>query len=278
MILPVHDNTMLGVLDRCPRLYQIQFPPGEKGRSPGGSSAALDYGDLMHQGLYTWYRTQDKAVALATMEAHPFPEPEIGDDRFRTKERALQKLSQYMDYYEAKDRERWIIHENERSIEVEADGIRYGGRTDLVVEEHGKLWVVDHKTTSRFMGWETYRRSPQFRGYAWALSHLYGRRVHGAIVNVIVTHKVPKPPETQLKREYIMYEEWEIEEWLQGVQHRLKAVERMVEDDYFPPNLNNCVNKYGKCPALAACQAPEKDRQAIIEEDFSGEQWDWRLE
>lgn len=69
----------------------------------------------------------------------------------------------------------------------------YAGRFDrVVIDAHGRLWVVDYKTTARF-DLSGLALNPQISAYAWAARELYGHRVEGVILFQFVK-AAPKPP------------------------------------------------------------------------------------
>lgn len=67
---------------------------------------------------------------------------------------------------------------------IGSTGMRWVGRADLVVQdEHGQVWVLDHKTSGRALSaWlRENRYSPQGQTYAWQVSEELGRPVVGFI-------------------------------------------------------------------------------------------------
>ncbi len=186
--LKTHDNSMLSSFNRCPRLYEILY---RRRRSPRGKNAALSFGSLVHTGLEVWHKTNNIEAALEAVLTAPFDEPL---DDFRTRGRALLLLPEYVNHYGNKE-QKWglktIFTETAFDVEDPIDGMPYGGKIDWLVEWRGKLYIVDHKTTSRFdPTFSKFVPDTQTAGYIWAASLLHGKQVQGVIMNMIIVHKV----------------------------------------------------------------------------------------
>lgn len=288
-----HDNTMFQWWNDCPRKYYFcsQLGLRKKTKAP-----ALSWGGLMHDGLAEWYKTRDPDKTLEVIDKHPDwqDEPDALDEEgvfldeapdFRTKARALQKMTEYMLFW--KDDPGWEILLTETPFELtEPDGFRYGGKIDLIVEWNGKPWVVDHKTTTRFGStqaqrnrfYQQFEQSPQMGGYTWAGSLLHGKPLAGVIINVICIHKNPKPPEIQMNRRAIVFDEAKVAEWKQMRIEEYREISQALEEDNFRPRWDNCVGKYGPCPFYNVCSLPEASRKRVLDLDFEVHPWNWMEE
>jgi len=130
---------MMEAFNKCPRLYQLKHIEGWRSK---GTSPALSFGELCHLGLAVWYETKDRDAAIQAMFDMDYPSVE-GD--YRTKERAILTIVEYIAHYETD--EHWHIHQTETPFEVrDSQGFRWSGKMDLLVEWNDRLWVVDHKT------------------------------------------------------------------------------------------------------------------------------------
>jgi PD-(D/E)XK nuclease superfamily len=68
------------------------------------------------------------------------------------------------------------------------------GRLDLVVEDfHGRLWLLDHKTTKDKLDPETLVLNDQMVNYLWAVQQIFGRPFEGVYYNAL-RKKVPTVP------------------------------------------------------------------------------------
>lgn len=90
--------------------------------------------------------------------------------------------------------ERTGFGSTDRAVRIRNLHIVFTGRIDAVLNENDRLWVIDHKTSSRggkeFL--EAFRLSLQTRGYTWAASKLLGRKVQGLIMNAVVVRPITR--------------------------------------------------------------------------------------
>jgi len=145
--------------------------------------------------------------------------------------------------------------------------IVYTGRIDLIVEQAGKLWVVDHKTSS--VGgpsyYEGFRTSSQFRGYCYIAGQLLGREVSGAFANVILARQPTKTGrDIEYERQPFVYDESLLAEWRHNTFTNISTfVARIISGD-FPQRTTHCTNKFGTCPYLSVCALPPHLRPHLL--------------
>lgn len=272
--VPTGDNTVLGWHDRCARLYEYS---ALRGLVAPGTSAALQFGSLIHAGLEAWYRTRDPNKALAAIR--DFEDFEEIPDEFRTRGRALVTIAEYIDWWG--ENELWwgkdvLFTETPFTIR-DATGFRYGGRIDLIVMYHGKPWVVDHKTTSRggSSWWNQFEISPQMAGYVWAGAQLHGEPIAGVIINRLLIHKNKKPASEQFQRKAFYFEEYKLEEWKQAKIEQYHLIKQQQDAGHFPMRTRACVEKYGTCQFHQICTTKPELRERLIESHYVVKPWDW---
>jgi hypothetical protein len=139
--------------------------------------------------------------------------------------------------------------------------IIYTGRIDLPIIEDGKIWTLDHKTTS-VMGagfWQEQKVSPQHEGYCWAWWKSSGQLPAGYIVNAIRTRKPLKRDEQGMavrakkqrddverddfQRERTHIDEPRLLEWQFNLTQKLKSFLWNYTEDFLPPCLRRIVFK-----------------------------------
>lgn len=283
--VPTHDNTMFRAYTRCPRLYAVYHVLGRTRR--GTKDTPLRFGSLVHLGLETYYSNlqEGKNVAealvdaLEVMKASKYKDP---IDDFRTKARAMHDLKQYVINY--KGDQNWKLLLTETAFDIEDDeGYRYGGRKDLTVETTGRLFPVDHKTTSRFTKYyyDNYKMDPQMHGYFWAAWQLTGELPAGVIINVIILHK----GQTKFDRKPVLFNKAHIERWRERNIIFYNEIGKLREQDpdgsqwdnqdIWTPRYENCVDRYGRCPMFQVCHAPPKNAQFHLDAHFVEGRWDF---
>lgn len=270
------DNTTLSWHDRCPRLYEYSAIRGL--RSRGSASAALQFGSILHEGLEAWYRTHDLEQALIAIRDYERFEEIPGE--YRTRGRALVTIAEYIEWWG--DNSLWwgdnvIFTETPFTLEDD-DGFRYGGKIDLIVEYHGKPWLVDHKSTSRggSSWWSQFKIAPQLMGYVWAGSLLHGEPLAGVIINRLLIHKNKKPPHEQFDRKAFYISPSQVEEWRRGKIEQYHIIKQQKENGFFPMRSRNCMEKYGLCQFHEVCTTKNVEaRERILESQFEVDPWDW---
>ena len=282
--VPTHDNTMLRDHVRCPRLYAVHHVLGwrSQGRGP-----ALAYGSLVHLGMETYYHhlmengnvAEALMKALDTMQDSKYTDP---PEDFRTKGRALLDMKKYVINYKG-DLE-WKILLTETAFDIEDEqGFRYGGRLDLIISHMGRLFPLDHKTTTRFgpYFYDNFKMDPQMYGYFWAASQLTGEQPAGVFINTIVLHK----KETTFDRKPILFSKLHIERWRQrNIAFYRTIAERREADptgeawsdvSIWTPNFENCVDRYGQCPMYNVCHASPLNADFHLRQHFAPGKWDF---
>ena len=266
--IDTHDNTKLSAFKKCRRFYYFRHVRHLV--SKHGSSAALEFGKLLHRGLEIWYKTRDPRAALEAIEAFPFNEPV---DDYRTRGRALLVIARFIENYGIEKDLDILFTETSFNLEDE-EGFRYGGRCDLGYKDNSGVWVEDFKSTSMdrhgyFQEWEV---SAQMGGYAWG-----GSQLHGAPIKGIVLHRllVRKNDEAFLRRP-ILYPEWKMVEWREQTIITYHQIAEAFEKESFPPNWDACSGKYGFCPFHKVCKAAPGVRGKLLNSEFKEEPWDWQ--
>lgn len=288
-VIPAHvptcDNSGMDQFNRCPRLFYLSTRQNLKSTRGG---VATSYGTLMHKGLQTWYKGFDAEATLTAMFEHPYEDP-IGD--FRTKARALQTMTEYVLHYGEDPQWEILMTETPFTLVDPEDGFRWGGKIDLLVRWHNKIWVVDHKTTSVFGDtyFDPFFPDTQTAGYIYAASLMHGVKVHGAILNVIIGHKVKKSGDLQFQRRAFNYDDWMIDEFkrqsidgyhdIGAAMDLQQKIEQAGGDPYdaWRPRWRSCTEKYGRCTFYENCRLRPENRGRVLHRsgDFIVKPWDW---
>lgn len=272
--VPTADNTLFSDFEKCPRKYHWRH---NLGWTPNSFSPALNFGGLMHGGLAIWYEHEDAERALDYMASADYVDV---PGEFRTRGRAMTVMAEYVTHYQVEPWDKIILTETPFTIET-PEGFRYGGKIDLVVVWRGGVWVVDHKTTTRGgpTYWNQFPNSPQMVGYVWAANQLTGHDIRGVIINRILVHKNPKPPEIMFVRRPFFYNSDKINEWYEMRVAAYHEMARCFENDHWRPRWDSCITKYGKCQYYDVCTVSDpEDRQEHLEAGYVVDFWDWEQE
>ena len=134
--------------------------------------------------------------------------------------------------------------------------ILYTGRSDMIAERAGGVYVYDEKTTSSLgASWgRQWEMRSQFTGYIWAAGR-QGIKADGAIVRGV----------SILKTKYDTLEvptyrtSYEVDRW---EQQTIRDIQRMIqcwESGMWDYNLDGACTDYGGCAFTRVCKASEPD-------------------
>lgn len=152
---------------------------------------------------------------------------------------------------------------------VTGDPILYTGRSDMVANFAGGIYVVDEKTTSSLgASWpRQWEMRAQFSGYLWALRQT-GVEPAGAIVRGV----------SILKTKYdtmqaITYRSsYEIERWQEQTCRDLARMQRMWEEGWWDYALDHACAEYGGCSMTQVCKS--SDPETWLPSYFEKRVWD----
>lgn len=189
-----YRNSEVNDFLRCRKKWDWRW---NQGYTPKKQNDKLFFGNLMHKWLETLYKTG--WTSDATNAAIKFyDETSIDQDPVACGEiwdMFCEVSSGYEDRWWENDKE-WEIIATEFEFEVPLDDeITYTGTIDLIFRHlpSGKVWFMDHKTTSSLDIYDNNSRMDrQISRYWWALKKL-GYDVGGFIYNIILKD-YPRPP------------------------------------------------------------------------------------
>jgi hypothetical protein len=290
------DNTTLETMTTCPRQYQYY---GLVKRESTKERPALKFGDIVHLILEVKYRNLhlppeqqtklmvEKAVYLFSIYSPP-------EDDYRNLNLTVDAIEHYQKLYsfepftiatqngnplieipfavpitEFEVNANIPIRNPDSTIEVrwvEKIKVVWTGRIDIVYDLNGKLFGMDHKTTS-MMGPTFFREfdtSSQFPGYSWAVTAM-GIPLSSFIINALGIRKPTKTGKGfEFTRHTINFTPNSLEEWKRDTTFIISDLISMLLRDYFPRHTKWCVGKYGECQYYNVCVLPEEQRSMML--------------
>jgi hypothetical protein len=151
--------------------------------------------------------------------------------------------------------------------------IEYGGIFDLLVEWNGVAYVVDHKTTTQFgpYYYSQYNPNNQITGYVWGAEQMSGRKVGGAVINVIAWYRSQG---TKFDRQITTRTPADIATWLENVRQVCNQIQRAEMLGEFPMNTSACT-LYGACEFKRVHElSTEREREAMLSMSYEQRPWD----
>lgn len=216
----------------------------------------LAYGIGIHAGIATFYRggsTKDMCIHFdKEWEKHA----KGFEDAKRNPKQALATLTAYADTYK---------NENWKVLGVEMPGLipitptfTWTMIIDLLVEQNGKIFPVDHKTTSAFNQsfWDSMNPNTQFTGYMNGIRAVSGYKVTMLMVNGILVSKGKPAFERQITTRHPL----EIERWKEEVvtfwEHTIVTFRKL---GIWPKSDKRCNMWYAQCPYHFLCTSVSED-------------------
>ncbi len=257
------DSSKLKCYLECPRQFYWRHV---RHLVPFHEKTALSFGTAIHEGLFTWHKTYDIEESVDAFHRHW---NDTMHEELRTAEKGEKLLRGYAERYPPK-MEPFEFEMLEQKVQIDIDGIQYGGRIDGIVRWGGMNLVLDHKTASR-MGrtyFDRFRPDLQMTGYAFMAKQLLQKPIHGVVINVLYFTKT----KMDFIREISSREPFEYEEFVSVV---MRLVDEILSNDWenrnsWMPNWTSCGN-WGGCDYrdLCLCEDPEK----LVPTMYRHEEW-----
>lgn len=152
---------------------------------------------------------------------------------------------------------------------VTGDPILFTGRSDMVANFAGGVYVVDEKTTTSLgASWgRQWEMRSQFTGYLWSCQQI-GIKAQGAIIRGVSILKTKY--DTQ---QVITYRsQYEIVRWLTQTLRDLTRMKQMWEDGWYDYALDGACSEYGGCSMINICKSP--DPESWLPMSFAKRVWD----
>ena len=244
--------------------WMYEVPKSAKKKDESGKSPALAKGSLIHLALAQHYARMRNAQQGKDPEEYCEPAEAVqliskldGVEKFA--DVAIGAYKAYtMHYDEFIERQQMEIVAVEELMETQSAG-RYllTGRLDLAYRDlGGRVWVMDHKTTSRLTKSqkEYYTVSGQLLGYSHMAREKYGDQFAGLMVNLIQHGEckfqrieLPRSPNLESRFEQIVVD---IEESIE----RMKISGRSYDE--WPKSITElvCYHRYGACRFIDQCR------------------------
>lgn len=282
------DSTILSTFRSCPQKFFRQYVEHWK---PLAQSVHLVAGGAFASGIeaarHAYYvdgkpPEEAEGAGLAALIKH-YGDFECPSDSAKSLERMCGALEFYFTSYPlgADGATPITLASGRRGIEfsfaeplpinhpVTGDPILYTGRSDMIAERAGGIYIYDEKTTSSLgASWgRQWEMRSQFTGYGWAALK-QGIKTQGAIVRGV----------SILKTKYDTLEvptyrtEYELERWEAQTVRDIRRMIQCWEEGYWDWNLDGACTDYGGCSFTRVCK--ESNPEAFLPVYFEPRVWD----
>lgn len=286
---PKHiDSSMMKSFKGCPRKAELEYFNHWKPKNPSvhlHAGGAFAHGlEAARRAFYEQGKPHEDCVAIGAGALLEFyGDFECPDHIAKSPSRMVGALEYYfsnyrMDTDHAKPYE-WAP--GKRAIEfsfatplpvdhpTSGEPLIYSGRSDMIVDMAGGLFIEDDKTASQLgASWQSqWDLRSQFTGYCWSAKQA-SLPVDGVLVRGVSILKTKY--ETQ---QVITYRrEWEMQRWLEQLVIQLERMKQMWAAGAFDYNLDEECNAYGGCLFRRVCMS--QDPQPWLEGYYEQRVWD----
>lgn len=180
----IYDHSKLQTFKNCPEQYRLKNVLGLTKIQEGVDEHDKNFGKAIHSGLEAHYKGKPIEEVREAFKLD-YPDQLSPDDLAKTQENGITLLDAYVKHYEHEDKG-WTIKAVEVTDTFElAPGIPFTVKIDLVVEQQGCIYFVDHKTTGKafnYQYWSQFDPNPQITGYTAYCQSKFGE-CSGGIIN-----------------------------------------------------------------------------------------------
>ena len=139
---------------------------------------------------------------------------------------------------------------------VTGDPLLYTGRSDMIAEMFGGVYIVDEKTTTSLgPSWaKQWDLRSQFTGYCWSAREM-GFKPAGVVVRGVSILK------TKFDTQQVMTyrSDYEIDRWYEQTLRDIKRMIECWESGYWDYNLDHACAEYGGCALQTICKSPSPE-------------------
>jgi hypothetical protein len=251
------DNTMKTDWNKCQTLFYWRHIRHLVKRD--GNQLPLEFGLAIHRFMEVYYKGGTEQEAYKAFVNHYQDHPGEGA---RTLENGIVILDGYIKKWKP---ERFKVLQVEVSLKWEmSSDLVYCGRSDLVMEYMGDIYIVDHKTTGRP---STYipRPNQQLAGYLFG-SRLLGINAHKVMLNLIGVFKT----KVEYNRPEAYIPDWELEHWRRSVLQTKLDIDHATETGFFSRETTQCAY----CPYRELCLSEPEVVEKVIPMYYKERRWE----
>lgn len=282
------DSTTLAAFRSCPqkayRQYMEHWKPASDSVHLIAGGAFADGIEQARRAFYEQGQSSEDSVAAGLRSLiTKYGDFECPPESAKSLERTAGALEFYFEQYPlgADGASPIQLADGKRGIEfsfaqplpinhpVTGDPILYTGRSDMIANAYGGIFIYDEKTTSSLgQSWsKQWEMRSQFTGYCWAAQQ-FDLNPTGVVVRGVSILKTKYDT-----MEVISYRSpYEIDRWLNQVVRDIQRMIRCWEDGYWDYNLDHACSEYGGCAFTSICKS--SDPEAWLKTYFVKRVWD----
>ena len=235
---PMYDNSQLQTFKDCPERYRLKYVEGLKKLEEGRDEHDKNFGKAIHSALESYYKGGSLEASKLAFQTD-YPVQLSVEDLAKTQENGITLVEAYTKHY-AKEDKAWTIKAVEVADQFEiAPGVLFTVKIDLIMEQQGCIYFVDHKTTGKPFNWTYWSRfepNPQITAYTAYCQAKYGE-CSGGIINAIkfgfrqrAYKGEPAGFHYEFQRQLFNRNRYQIEAWKSDSLRWIKSLEEAKRD------------------------------------------------
>lgn len=264
----MYTHSSIVTYRECPRKYWWSYV---RRVAPWTVSGTLELGTLYHEGMELLLRCGLPEALRHVLAYDPLElQPE-------DKEVLVQHVAGLLEAHAEKlQTVTWEVKETELVFETDLGGATLAGKIDAIVRTDEGVFVVEHKTASRFDSayLQSIASDGQVLRYIWAARKL-GYPVRGCIYTVAVKsslrgkkNETPQALAKRLRKDAAEKEVHhvcvrpgtsDVDRCIEGTQYTIESIQQSESTGVWPRFENACRNKYGICPFYEVCMRNWKE-------------------
>src|SRR3990167_2962552 len=147
------DNSQLQTYKNCPEQYRLKYLLGLSKVEEGVDEHDKNFGKAIHSALEEYYKGKGVEVAKEGFREE-YPDQLSPDDLAKTQANGCVLIEAYVKHYVEEDK-KWTVKAVEVTDRFElVNGVTFTVKIDLIVEQQGCIYFVDHKTTGKAFNWQ----------------------------------------------------------------------------------------------------------------------------
>lgn len=186
-----YDNSQLQTFKDCPERYRLKHIEQWQKRQEGVDEHDKNFGKAIHGALESYYKGRDVEASKAVFR-ELYPVQLSDEDLAKTQENGCTLIEAYAKHYAEEDK-RWTIKAVEVADTFElVKGVPFTVKIDLVVEQQGCIYFVDHKTTGKafnYQYWAQFEPNAQITAYTAYCQAKFGECSGGIINGLQLGHR-----------------------------------------------------------------------------------------
>lgn len=174
-----------------------------QGRQSISTAPALAFGTAIHEGLDVYYGEDQSKGALLRAFAAASLEADLDKEAYVLGRAMLEEYAEWappLDDFEVVMSEHaglvpiYSGKTNYHDGNAEVVGLYYFRTDGIIRDEHGRLWIMEHKTTGEWWNPAMLALDDQITSYIWAEQQWFGEPIVGVLMNFLLK-KPAKDPE-----------------------------------------------------------------------------------